>query len=60
MPGDQDGQPAHAVVTLPPLATVWFRRRRVSVPEALSSGTTSETVSETVSDAGPETGKHRA
>lgn len=27
VPGDQDGQPAYAVVTLPPLATVWLRQR---------------------------------
>ena len=25
--GDQDGQPAYATVVLPPLATVWFRKR---------------------------------
>jgi 1,4-alpha-glucan branching enzyme len=27
VPGDQDGQPAHATVTLPPLGTIWFRKR---------------------------------
>jgi 1,4-alpha-glucan branching enzyme len=25
--GDHDGQPAHATLVLPPLATVWFRKR---------------------------------
>ncbi|HEY1119724.1 MAG TPA: alpha amylase C-terminal domain-containing protein, partial [Acidimicrobiales bacterium] len=25
--GDHSGQPAHAEVAVPPLATVWFRRR---------------------------------
>jgi 1,4-alpha-glucan branching enzyme len=25
--GNHDGQPAHATLVLPPLATVWFRKR---------------------------------
>ena len=25
--GEQDGQPAHATLVVPPLATVWFRKR---------------------------------
>jgi len=25
--GDWSGQPAHADIVVPPLATVWFRRR---------------------------------
>ena len=38
VPGDQDGQPAHATVTLPPLATVWFRKRAAAARQAAARG----------------------
>jgi 1,4-alpha-glucan branching enzyme len=34
--GEQDGQPAHATLVLPPLATVWFRKSERSSGEPAS------------------------